>query len=941
MSSLKNLTVMVKSFMRPQMVARFLVSVGEYQKQRNIAFGSILIADDSDEETKNEIRKIVAESQSDYPELNIVYQDLEFYLGCAEGRNRMIDQIKTEYFLYCDDDYIFDVKCNIEECVSLADEKQLDILSGWWKNYPELDAEWHVQNFVGNFDLSDPDCINCYINVHELYNFKYADYHTNYYVGRSEKIRKLRWEPTLKTEEHPEFFFRAYKANLKMAFTNKLFIGHNHPKGDAKYESFRSVNFNAGRKALYHRLDLCGVKKWNAFYFGKNNIRQWTVDRELRTSTYYSFGLSNAAITARDNQSRIKPCYNLKVPIKRLTHEFENYFFGYFDIQAADKNDELHLGLHVPFFDRQPKADEIAEIQLIDKNGGTTLVDKVETWNFQQGAFAQFRPSHNDEVIYNTYNDEFNCYGSTIKNIKSGATKVLPMPLANVSRDGKFGLGLNFSRLYDYRPGYGYSNIIDPFYHDIAPQWDGIWLVDLERRKNNLLISYKELWEQFFEGTKWENNKVIVNHANFNPSGTRIFALLRVFSDSAPFPTISIVVDVKTKEAKRVFGFGSHYHWKNDSEIIVSGEDVVERNELTGMSLYHINCDSGVVSPIDKAFFRGDGHCTYSPDGRFILYDSYCSIQVPYRKLQIYDLLQKRGTTLCYLYSDPLLYKEDNDCRCDLHPRWSPSGKYISFDSMHEGFRGIYQIKVEDAVRVLNSEISNEPQLALDGSPIIKEKDLVSFVRRDLKPTIQSNATKAQENRSSKPSDHHIRLRWIERARKYYDEGKYSMALSVIETTEMSSNKIKNMHSVLFLKSKILQALDKIEDAVKLAYVLATEAGTNGLYQRHLRNLFNQKGDFEAAIKPAIAATLIESNDAGNFLYLSRLLFKIGRYEDALNASQEALQVTQKNDLVFDAMFDAAKKLGNEELALTAIKKAIALKPGNKTYIKKLRLFEK
>ena len=97
---------MAKSFMRPQMVARFLVSVGEYQKQRNVVFGSILIADDSDEETKDEIQKIVAESKSNYPELNIVYLDLEFYLGCAEGRNRMIDQIKTEYFLYCDDDYM-------------------------------------------------------------------------------------------------------------------------------------------------------------------------------------------------------------------------------------------------------------------------------------------------------------------------------------------------------------------------------------------------------------------------------------------------------------------------------------------------------------------------------------------------------------------------------------------------------------------------------------------------------------------------------------------------------------------------------------------------------------------------------------------------------------------------------------------------------------------
>ena len=29
-------------------------------------------------------------------------------------------------------------------------------------------------------------------------------------------------------------------------------------------------------------------------------------------------------------------------------------------------------------------------------------------------------------------------------------------------------------------------------------------------------------------------------------------------------------------------------------------------------------------------------------------------------------------------------------CRCDLHPRWSRGGGFVSFDSLHEGARRVY-----------------------------------------------------------------------------------------------------------------------------------------------------------------------------------------------------------------------------------------------------------
>jgi hypothetical protein len=38
------------------------------------------------------------------------------------------------------------------------------------------------------------------------------------------------------------------------------------------------------------------------------------------------------------------------------------------------------------------------------------------------------------------------------------------------------------------------------------------------------------------------------------------------------------------------------------------------------------------------------------------------------------------------------------DIRCDLHPRWSPDGRSVTFDSVHGGDRQIYMIDVSPYV---------------------------------------------------------------------------------------------------------------------------------------------------------------------------------------------------------------------------------------------------
>jgi hypothetical protein len=40
------------------------------------------------------------------------------------------------------------------------------------------------------------------------------------------------------------------------------------------------------------------------------------------------------------------------------------------------------------------------------------------------------------------------------------------------------------------------------------------------------------------------------------------------------------------------------------------------------------------------------------------------------------------------------------DLRCDLHPRWMPGGLSVTFDSIHEGHRGVYWADLRSQIRM-------------------------------------------------------------------------------------------------------------------------------------------------------------------------------------------------------------------------------------------------
>lgn len=368
--------------------------------------------------------------------------------------------------------------------------------------------------------------------------------------------------------------------------------------------------------------------------------------------------------------------------IKIITPDDEfNYFFAYYDMRATGKNgiNPKHLCHRVKFMDRLPERDDVCELGYID-NGKFIKFAETTAWNFQQGAMLQYHPTLPDTVYYNV--EENGEFKTVTHNTKSGEKSCTDMATACISPDGRYGLAVNFGRIFAFRPGYGYAGFIDKGEDVTAPHDDGVFLTDMKSGKSKLLISYRDMLS---ESGFSKNQKILVNHITFNTDSTRYVMLTRNFIGEDGVWKTSMMIGDLSGNVKTVLKktYVSHYWWCSEREILAHCSAEGERKK----SLYIINVDTGEYREIKSYYFnlpQGDIHCSVTPDGKYVIGDGYPIDG--YRHLLAINL--KTGESRVILKAKTDIPKIV-DIRCDLHARYVFDGKYVSFDTTHNGKRQI------------------------------------------------------------------------------------------------------------------------------------------------------------------------------------------------------------------------------------------------------------
>lgn len=378
-----------------------------------------------------------------------------------------------------------------------------------------------------------------------------------------------------------------------------------------------------------------------------------------------------------------------KMPVKRISPDGGHFFFGYYDLQPYNFNETLHLAHRVSFIDRLQTKNDSADVGFIEV--GTGRYEKLDTtfaWNFQQGAMLQWNPVLPDrEVVYNSYDK--NGYCGVIMDIHNGKKRFLERPVANVSNDGRYALGINMQRLYDFRPGYGYAGE-DLFYESNHPENDGVYVIDMQTGKAKLILSLDDIWS-FSGGFFEKDEKIIVNHLTFNTSGTRFLLLVRNFPQPGEkHKTATITANRSGKDLYMLadFGMQSHYFWKSEKDVVIysDGKELSCKRGWGNNYVYTDKTRNGYI--IADGFFEEDNHMSFSPDKRLMITDTYPDSN-GYQTVRMFCPDKNTVTDLGSFRTLPF---DTTDIRCDLHPRWNRSGDSITFDSTHEGFRGIYSM---------------------------------------------------------------------------------------------------------------------------------------------------------------------------------------------------------------------------------------------------------
>ena len=363
----------------------------------------------------------------------------------------------------------------------------------------------------------------------------------------------------------------------------------------------------------------------------------------------------------------------------------EECFYGYFGLQPWSRDGRRFL-----FHRWRPRDPRRVAICMRDAaTGAVQVLGESAAWNFQQGSMAQWVMHEGLEcAIFNDVAD-----GQLACRIVApdGSGQHRPWPIQALHPDGNEALSLNYRRLARIRPEYGYDVDVGNFLPGQSPERDGLWRVDLRRGTATLAVTLAGL-AALSPRPEMAGADHKVNHAVYSPLGSRFVFMHRWIGPRGKFSRL-YVANADGSELRLLLDHRmvSHYAWLDERRLLVWA-----RAPDSGDRYYLLDVTTGAreacwPGTLDRF---GDGHPSYSADGRWIVTDSY-----PDRSRMRRLLLCRPDAGVVFeagAFHAPWRY--DGEVRCDLHPRWNRDGTRISIDSAHEGVRWTYVVDVSRLV---------------------------------------------------------------------------------------------------------------------------------------------------------------------------------------------------------------------------------------------------
>lgn len=431
----------------------------------------------------------------------------------------------------------------------------------------------------------------------------------------------------------------------------------------------------------YHGLERGVARALESLPWVRSSVR--AVYRRANYAYFHERGFRCALHPAARMASVVEWCGGSVEPAAGL-------FFGYYD-KSPWSPDMRRTIVH------RLATDGRAEVLVLDGAARRGLaVGATRAWTHQQGSMAQWLPGAGGRrLLFNEC--VAGVLATRVVTLDADALEVaeegrVSYPVQAVHPRAPVAISLNYRRLAHVGSEYGYSVDARNFAPDQPLERDGLWRVDLTTGDGALVVNLAELVANA-PRPEMAASAHQVNHALYSPSGRRFLFLHRWTGPRGRFSRLYVADDGCASTPRLLLDdrMVSHYAWLDETRVVAWART---REEGDGYHVLDVLTGARRRVGAGRLDVYGDGHPSLSPDGRWLVTDSYPD-RARQRHLLLYDLLADSRTDVGRFHAP---WRFDGAERCDLHPRWSPDGQTICIDSAHSGHRMTYFVDVRAIV---------------------------------------------------------------------------------------------------------------------------------------------------------------------------------------------------------------------------------------------------
>lgn len=391
-ADMSNLTAIIINFLRPEYTKVCVESLKKLYPTINIIVGENGEQDDDLEDFLNKY--------------NCQYVLLPFDSGVCYARNRLVEQVKTDYVMISDNDFYFDTGAKVEEMMKFMNANDFDLVGG------RISERGEVKNYQGFFTFFDDYLKTDALNINRVkydydkasgLNYTKVDLVFNYFVAKTDFVLDNKWCEEIKVAyEHSLWFVSLKKKNAKIAFSPDPIVVHK-PEwvkiDNTKYLPYRSrlsdkvaffkhlgLKYTIGMNGRVHSLDTVDIRKSVAEKNGgKFDILIKTINRpaslEKLLFSIVEF-YPHATILVGDDAKKFDKTYYVKLWDKMIKKGFKNKPTAFnlpFDIGlsagrnflAAKSNAKYKLFVDDDFvFTKDTKIEKMLELAQMDDSIG-------------------------------------------------------------------------------------------------------------------------------------------------------------------------------------------------------------------------------------------------------------------------------------------------------------------------------------------------------------------------------------------------------------------------------------------------------------------------------------------------------------------------------------------------------------------------------------------